>query len=127
MNLPVFVKVLQSLQDFFQDGSDAGLVQHSGFVLSARDDMFDDVQHGAWERDRGLKQDMPIVDGAPKPLKGRTRTYRWGAVMKGGDAFNVAVFCLSLIILFNYQNSLQVDKKGRHFSQSKENSNLPIQ
>lgn len=45
MNLPVFVKVLQRLQDLFQDGGDAGLVQHSGLVLATRDDMLDDVQH----------------------------------------------------------------------------------
>ena len=45
MNLAVFVKVLQPLQDFFQDGGDAGLIQHATLVLTTRDDMLDDVQH----------------------------------------------------------------------------------
>lgn len=61
MNLPIFVKVLQPLQDFFQDGGDAALIQHSGLVLATRDDMLDDVQHWAWEKGRGLSQDMPTV------------------------------------------------------------------
>lgn len=52
MDLPIFVKVLQSLQDFFKDGGDAGFIQHSGLVLATWDDMFDDVQHRACEKDR---------------------------------------------------------------------------
>lgn len=47
MNLPVFVKVLQALQHFLQNGSDASLIQHAVLVLPAGDDMFDDVQHRA--------------------------------------------------------------------------------
>lgn len=61
MNLSVFVKVLQPLQYFLQDGGDACLIQHSGLVLAARDDMLDDVQHWAWERAIGLSQDMLTV------------------------------------------------------------------
>ena len=45
MDLPIFVKVLQPLQDLLQDAGDAGLVQHSSLVFSARNDMLDDVQN----------------------------------------------------------------------------------
>lgn len=47
MDLPIFVEVLQPLQDLLQDGGDAGLVQHASLVLAARNDMLDDVQNGA--------------------------------------------------------------------------------
>lgn len=50
MNLPVFVEVLEPLQDFFQNGGNAGLIQHTGLMLTTRDDVLDDVQHRAWER-----------------------------------------------------------------------------
>lgn len=50
MNLPVFVEVLEPLQDFFQNGGNAGLIQHTGLMLAARDDVLDDVQHRACER-----------------------------------------------------------------------------
>lgn len=63
MNLPIFVKVLQTLKDFFEDGGDAGLIQHSSPVLPTRDDMLDDVQHWACKRGRGLSQDMLTVNG----------------------------------------------------------------
>lgn len=52
VDLPVFVEVLQPLQDLLQDGCDAGLVQHSSLVLAARNDMLDDVQNRAWETGR---------------------------------------------------------------------------
>lgn len=52
MDLPVFVEVLQPLQDLLQDAGDAGLVQHSSLVLAARNDVFDDVQNRAWETGR---------------------------------------------------------------------------
>lgn len=52
MDLPIFVEVLQPLQDLLQDGGDAGLVQHSGLVFAARNDMLDDVQNWAWETGR---------------------------------------------------------------------------
>lgn len=73
MNLPVFVEVLEPLQDFFQNGGDTGLIQHTGLMLTARDDVLDDVQHRAWERaserkeerktGRGLSQDMLAAHG----------------------------------------------------------------
>lgn len=47
MDLPIFVEVLQPLQDLLQDGGDAGLVQHSSLVFATRNDMLDDVQDGA--------------------------------------------------------------------------------
>lgn len=47
MNLSIFVKILQSLQDLLQDGGNAGLVQHPGLVLATGDDMLDDVQDRA--------------------------------------------------------------------------------
>lgn len=50
MNLPVFVKVLQPLQDFFEHRSNAGLIQHAILVLTTWDDVLDYVQHRAWER-----------------------------------------------------------------------------
>lgn len=52
MDLPIFVEVLQPLQDLLQDGGDAGLVQHAGLVFATRNDMLDDVQNGAWETGR---------------------------------------------------------------------------
>lgn len=63
MNLPIFVKVLQPLQDFFQDGGDAGLIQHSGLVLATRDDMLDDVQHWACKTGIGLSPEVMTVYG----------------------------------------------------------------
>lgn len=45
MNLPVFVEVLQPLQDLLQDAGDAGLIQHAALVLATRDDVLYDVQH----------------------------------------------------------------------------------
>lgn len=47
VDLPIFVEVLQPLQDLLQDGGDAGLVQHPGLVFAAGNDMLDDVQNRA--------------------------------------------------------------------------------
>lgn len=47
MNLSIFVKVLQSLQDLLQDAGNAGLVQHPGLVLATGDGVLDDVQDRA--------------------------------------------------------------------------------
>lgn len=47
MDLAVLVQVLQALQHVFEDGGDGGLVQDAGLVLPPRDDVLDDVQHGA--------------------------------------------------------------------------------
>lgn len=63
MNLPVFVEVLQPLQHFFQDGGDACLIQHSGLVLTTRDDMLDDVQHRACKSGTGMSPHMLAVHG----------------------------------------------------------------
>lgn len=52
MDLPVFVEVLQPLQDLLQNAGDAGLVQHSSPVLATRNDVLDDVQNRAWETGR---------------------------------------------------------------------------
>lgn len=82
MNLPVFVEVLEPLQDFFQNGGNAGLIQHTGLMLTARDDVLDDVQHRAWERasewvseeegktGRGLSQDVLAAHGVSKMAVG---------------------------------------------------------
>lgn len=47
VDLAVLVQVLQALQHVFEDGGDGGLVQDAGLVLPPRDDVLDDVQHGA--------------------------------------------------------------------------------
>lgn len=62
VNLSIFVKVLQSLQDLLQDGGNAGLVQHPGLVLTTGDDMLDDVQDRAC-KSRGLSTDALAKHG----------------------------------------------------------------
>lgn len=63
MNLSIFVKVLQSLQDLLQDAGDAGLVQHPGLVLATRDDMLDDVQNRACNTEARQELHSPHTEG----------------------------------------------------------------
>lgn len=93
VDLAVLVQVLQALQHVFEDGGDGGLVQDAGLVLPPRDDVLDDVQHGAWNTtvDKGDKKKRSSLLFFPPPHfllfceKSRSLSGGWGSSAAAGS------------------------------------------